>query len=91
MGVDPEKQQDYLDKILKKGLSVSQTEKMVRADKEQEQPKKKVMLKGITRNMKIALNTIRQALKMVEKAGIELETKEEESEDYVTVTIRFQK
>lgn len=41
--------------------------------------------------MKIALNTIRQALKMVEKAGIELETKEEESEDYVTVTIRFQK
>ena len=64
---------------------------MVRADKEQEQPKKKVMLKGITRNMKIALNTIRQALKMVEKAGIELETKEEESEDYVTVTIRFQK
>ena len=91
LGVDPEKQQDYLDKILKKGLSVSQTEKMVRADKEQEQPKKKVMLKGITRNMKIALNTIRQALKMVEKAGIELETKEEESEDYVTVTIRFQK
>ena len=80
-----------MDKILKKGLSVSQTEKMVRADKEQEQPKKKVMLKGITRNMKIALNTIRQALKMVEKAGIELETKEEESEDYVTVTIRFQK
>lgn len=91
LGVDPEKQQDYLDKILKKGLSVSQTEKMVRADKEQEQPKKKVMLKGITRNMKIALNTIRQALKMVEKAGIALETKEEESEDYVTVTIRFQK
>ncbi len=91
LGVDPEKQQDYLDKILKKGLSVSQTEKMVRADKEQEQPKKKVMLKGITRNMKIALNTIRQALKMVEKAGIELETKEEESEDYVTVIIRFQK
>lgn len=41
LGVDPEKQQDYLDKILKKGLSVSQTEKMVRADKEQEQPKKK--------------------------------------------------
>ena len=79
LGVDPEKQQDYLDKILKKGLSVSQTEKMVRADKEQEQPKKKVMLKGITRNMKIALNTIRQALKMVEKAGIELETKKKKA------------
>lgn len=91
LGTEVAKQQDYLDKILKKGMSVSQTEKMVKADKETASPKKKMMLKGVTRNMKIALNTIHQALKMVDKAGIEFQTKEEESEDYVTVTIRFQK
>ena len=49
------------------------------------------MLKGVTRNMKIALNTIHQAVKMVERAGVELDWREEESEDDVKVTIRFKK
>ncbi len=91
LGAQEDKQQDYLDRILKKGLSVSQTEKMIKADQEKTEPKKKQLLKGITRNMKIALNTIRQAVKMVEHAGVDLDMKEEESEDYVTVIIRFQK
>lgn len=91
LAVEPQKQQEYLDKIVKKGLSVSQTEKMVKADQEKGEPKKKAMLKGITRNMKIALNTIHQAVKMVEKAGVDLQMREEESDEYVTVTIRFQK
>ena len=91
MGAQEDKQQDYLDRILKKGLSVSQTEKMIKADQEKTEPKKKQLLKGITRNMKIALNTIHQAVKMVEHAGVDLDMKEEESEDYVTVIIRFQK
>lgn len=91
LGAPQDKQQDYLDKILKKGLSVSQTEKMIKADQTPSEPKKKTLLKGITRNMKIALNTIHQAVKMVEQAGIDLDMKEEESEDHVTVIIRFQK
>lgn len=91
LGVDNDKQQDYLDKIIKKGLSVSQTEKLVKEEKTGRDPKKKVMLKGVTRNLKIALNTIHQAIKMVEKTGTELQCEEEESEDFVTVTIRFKK
>ena len=91
LGAQEDKQQDYLDRILKKGLSVSQTEKMIKADQEKQEPKKKTLLKGITRNMKIALNTIHQAVKMVEHAGVDLEMREEESEDHVTVIIRFQK
>lgn len=91
LSVEPERQHEFLDKIIKKGLSVSQTEKLVKVDQGKEEPKKKTMLKGVTRNMKIALNTIHQAVKMVEKAGIDLQMKEEESDDYVTVTIRFRK
>jgi len=91
LSAQPQKQQDYLDKILKKGLSVSQTEKMIKADQTSATPKKKIMLKGITRNMKIALNTIHQAVKMVEKTGVELDIKEEESEEDVILTIRFHK
>ena len=77
LGAQEDKQQDYLDRILKKGLSVSQTEKMIKADQEKQEPKKKTLLKGITRNMKIALNTIHQAVKMVEHAGVDLEMREE--------------
>lgn len=90
LSVEEGKQQEYLDKIVKKGLSVSQTEKLVKESKEGNS-KKKVMLKGITRNIKIALNTIHQAVKMVEKTGIDLDVKEEESEDFVTLTIRIKK
>ena len=91
LGADVQKQQDYLDKILKKGLSVSQTERMIKSERNEGEPKKKILLKGVTRNMKIALNTIHQAIKMVQKTGIEIQLKEEESDDAVILTLRFQK
>lgn len=90
LNVEPEKQQDFLEKIIKKGLSVSQTEKMVK-ESDPSNNKKKIMLKGVTRNIKIAINTIHQAIKMVEKTGVDMNTTEEESDDFVTVTIRFRK
>lgn len=89
LGADKEKQQDFLDKIIKKGLSVAQTEKMVKEDKGQ--PVKKTVLKGITRNMRIAMNTIHQAVKMVQRTGVEVIVKEEETQDDVMITLRFPK
>lgn len=89
LGADKEKQQDFLDKIIKKGLSVAQTEKMVKEDKGQ--PVKKPVLKGITRNMRIAMNTIHQAVKMVQRTGVEVIVKEEETQDDVMITLRFPK
>lgn len=89
LSVESDKQQDFLDKILKKGLSVSQTEKLIK--KEKKEPVKKAFLKGITRNTKIAINTIRQAVAMVERTGVDVEVKEQESDEDVVITIRFSK
>ena len=89
LGADKEKQQDFLDKIIKKGLSVAQTEKMVKEDKGKTE--KKPVLKGITRNMRIAMNTIHQAVKMVQRTGVEVIVKEEETQDDVMITLRFPK
>lgn len=71
-------------------MTVAQTEKML---KEQAQPKKKrkVMLKGISKNIKIAINTIHQAVSMVNRAGTAAEINEEEHEDEVIITIRIPK
>lgn len=90
LGVDGEKQQDFLDKIIKKGLSVSQTEKLVDAIKPQKEHKKAI-LKGVTRNVKIGINTIMQAVKMIERTGVEVRTSEEENEEEVMIVIHFKK
>ena len=86
VGMDEKKQQEMLDKIAKKGLNVSQTENLIKQEK-----KDKVKLKGFTREIKIALNTVRQAYAMIQRAGIKAKLSEYEDEDGYTMTIHFPK
>ena len=91
IGLDEEKQHDALEKIVKKGMTVAQTEKMLNEQAQPKKEKKKVMLKGISKNIKIAINTIHQAISMVNRAGTAAEINEEEHEDEVIITIRIPK
>ena len=91
IGLDEEKQHDALEKIVKKGMTVAQTEKMLKEQAQPKKEKKKVMLKGICKNIKIAINTIHQAVSMVNRAGTAAEINEEEHEDEVIITIRIPK
>lgn len=93
IGLDEEKQHDALEKIVKKGMTVAQTEKMLKEQAQPKKEKKKVMLKGISKNIKIAINTIHQAVSMVNRAGTAAEINEEEheDEDEVIITIRIPK
>lgn len=86
VGMDEKKQQEMLDKIVKKGLNVSQTENLIKQEK-----KDKVKLKCFTREIKIALNTVRQAYAMIQRAGIKAKLSEYEDEDGYTMTIHFPK
>ena len=76
---------------MKKGMTVAQTEKMLKEQAQPKKEKKKVMLKGISKNIKIAINTIHQAVSMVNRAGTAAEINEEEHEDEVIITIRIPK
>lgn len=49
------------------------------------------MLKGISKNVKIAVNTIHQAVAMVKRAGVDAKVSQEELEDDVIITIRIPK
>ena len=91
IGLDEEKQHVALEKIVKKGMTVAQTEKMLKEQAQPKKEKKKVMLKGISKNIKIAINTIHQAVSMVNRAGTAAEINEEEHEDEVIITIRIPK
>ena len=52
---------------------------------------KKPKTKGITRNVRIAINTINQAVEMITKTGIPVNVQQEEDETEVRMILRFPK
>lgn len=47
--------------------------------------------KAISKDVRIALNTIKQSLSMVTKSGIKLKTEEEDTEEYYQITVKIPK
>ncbi|NMA90521.1 MAG: nucleoid occlusion protein [Amphibacillus sp.] len=86
-----DKQIEILNEIINKHLNVKQTEDRVKKILSKETVKKKPRLKGFNKDMRIAMNTIRQSLNMVSDAGVKLETEEEDLEDYYQITIKIPK
>jgi ParB family transcriptional regulator, chromosome partitioning protein len=86
-----EKQVTLLQEIIEKNFNVKQTEdrvdKMLSEGKEKPKPKRK----AFSKDMRIAVNTIRQSLSMVSDSGINLDSEEEEHEEYYQFTIRIPK
>ena len=90
---EPEKQLEFLQLILEHDLNVKQTEeKIEELTVPKEMPKrKKPQLKGISKDVRIAMNTIRQSLSMVSDSGLKVESAEEELDDYYQITIKIPK
>lgn len=88
---DSEKQVRLLTEIIEKGLNVKQTEDRVVKLLEQTQEKPKPKRKAFSKDMRIAVNTIRQSLLMVSDNGINLDAKEEEFDEYYQFTIKIPK
>ncbi|MBM7552197.1 nucleoid occlusion protein [Thalassobacillus pellis] len=88
---DPEIQEKILREIIEKQLNVKQTEDRIQKEKEPKQPKKKPRMKGVNKDIRIAMNTIRQSLNMVNDTGINLDTEEQDHDDYYQITIKIPK
>lgn len=90
---EQEKQTKLLHDIIEHDLNVKQTEERIEKmeNKKDEPKKKKPKLKGVNKDMRIAVNTIRQSLTMVSDTGIDVETDEEDLEDYYQFTIKIPK
>ncbi len=88
LSLKQEEQQDMLDDILKNKLNVEQTEKKIK--KKQNIVSKKIV-KGYTRNIKIAINTLKQAMTMLAKSGVEASFEEKEFDEYVSIEIKIKK
>jgi ParB family transcriptional regulator, chromosome partitioning protein len=88
---DPEKQVMLLEEIITKNFNVKQTEEKVVRLLEQKNKKPKPKRKAFSKDMRIAVNTIRQSLLMVSDSGINLDAEEEEFEEFYQFTIKIPK
>ncbi|WYP26558.1 nucleoid occlusion protein [Alkalihalobacillus sp. FSL W8-0930] len=92
---DAEKQELILNEIIEHALNVKQTEERVKALMEAsqapEEKKKKPTRKAYSKDMRIAMNTIRQSVDMVLQSGLNIDTDEEENDEFYQFTIRIPK
>lgn len=88
---NPELQVKLVAEIIEKNLNVKQTEDRVVKLLEPNDSKPKPKRKAFSKDMRIAVNTIRQSLTMVADSGIDLNADEEEFEEYYQFTIRIPK
>jgi ParB family chromosome partitioning protein len=91
---DAKKQEKLLVRILEEELNVKQTEEAIKkqSEEQQEKPKKKKHFrKAVSKDTRLAMNTIRKSVDMVAQTGMIINTDEEDHEDYYQFTIRIPK
>lgn len=82
----------FLKEIVDKQLNVKQTEAMIEKFLNKRPAKRKPqMRKNYSKDIRLALNTIRQSVDMVLKTGLTIETEEEDHDEYVEFTIKIPK
>lgn len=85
-----DRQLKTIHEIAERGLTVSQAEKRIDKISEQANGRDKIKRsKPIIRDMRIVLNTIREAVAIIESSGLYPEVDETIEADYIEVTIRL--
>lgn len=90
IGLKNEKKQVLLLKeIIENDLNVKQTEDRVKELASGKKKKLKKARKSVSKDMRIAVNTIRQSMNMVKETGLSIEMEEEDHDDYYQFLIRI--
>lgn len=88
---DPAVQLKFFNETVEQGLNVKQLELKVKNHLSTEPKKTKPKRKAFSRDVRIAMNTIKQSLTMVTKSGIDVSSEEEEHDDYYQITVKIPK
>lgn len=86
-------QRSILDEVVRRGLNVKQTEELVEAHLKKRDPSgdEKKTPKRVVHDLRIFLNTIRQAVGIIQQSGLNPEVTENDGLDYFEVLIRLPK
>lgn len=84
-------QKKLFDETIEQSLNVKQLELKVEKLLSAEPKKAKPRRKAFSRDVRIAVNTIKESLNMVSKSGIDVSTEEEEHDEYYQITVKIPK
>lgn len=86
-------QLDVLEQILEHSLNVKETEHLIQRifEPKEKEKAKRPKQKGVSKDIRIAMNTIRQSLTMVSDTGIDVSSDEIDHDDYYQITIKIPK
>lgn len=91
LSLDQEEQQlKILDEIIAKELNVKQAEARIQFLKEAAKIKKTKRV-SYTKDVRLALNTIRQSVEMISSSGLNINTSENDHEDHYEIVIKIPK
>lgn len=83
-----------LRQVLKNNLNVNETEKLVTlylGTAKDKKRKNKPINKTLTQDIKIAVNTVKQAAKLIRKSGVKIKQEEEETDDAYIIKVILKK
>lgn len=87
-----EEQLVMIDEIIQKGLNVNQAEKRIESlTGEYKEANRRKKAKPIIKDLRIVLNTIREAVRMIKNSGLNPEVEEIVDKEYIEVKIRLTK
>ncbi|WP_236008123.1 nucleoid occlusion protein [Levilactobacillus andaensis] len=91
LAVPADQQAEFVKKIVNDKLTVKETEALITKQQKPKKHRRKVTKHGVSGDTRVAVNTIRQSVKMVTDAGMALTTKEEETPNGYRITIDIPK
>ncbi len=89
LGLKEEDQIDVFNKIQQQNLNVRQTEALVEHVVKPVEKKRKHGIRGITRSVQVAINTLLASIKMIEKTGVKIEVVQEQNDEAYEIKVRF--
>ncbi len=88
---DTEQQLKVVDVVVRRQLNVKQTEEVITQLLEAEKQKKKPKPIRVFKDIRIFVNTIKQAVDLMNEAGVEAISEKKESEDFIEYIIKIPK
>lgn len=91
LSLTPEQQLQVLAEISARDLTVKETEQRVSALLTAPVKKRSARKIGYSKDVRLAVNTIRESLQLIGRSGLQVVSEEEDREDYIQFTIRLPK
>lgn len=91
LALDEEKQAAYLDRVIEEKLTVKELEQLVKKETAGNELPKKPKRKSVSKDLRLAVNTIKKTISLVQETGMEIKATEEHLEDVYRITIEIPK